>query len=504
MSRKRTILTNTFSNIALQVFQVLTGFILMPLVIGFFGKELFGIYVYIFSLVIILDVFSFSISMSLMKYVPEMQAEKKDQELHEIIYTMLGISAFLYFLLALGIYMFSLWGSEWFNVSKELQNTMASVTQIIALFTLVKFPYPIINGVLYGLQKWHLHNKTSIFLTIIQIFSYLVVTRTSSGLWEYVFICQLGELFVFVLRFFLCWKLLPVRRKWLKFNWSRLKTVSSFNLNMVVMQISDHLNYTVDKLILQKFIGSFAVTYYHVARRTDEIASSFMSMPLRSVLPALSDAFAKKDQAFIEKTNTTGTLLFNFLILPPLVALFFLYPFFIELWVGEGFKSTVWAGKLFLLGVMSTCSFQIAYHSLIAKGEVRLISQTKLAYSFINFFASCFLVTQIGLIGVVIPTVIYFSFVSPTVILYLLHKENFFESKELIAVIYPFFVAFILCLGVDYFLIFEITTWLGLLVYGTIYTLGYTLVAYTFVSQKYRQRLREEWEPMGGKIKGYF
>ncbi len=492
MSRKKTILINIVSNTVFLVFQILTGFVLVPLLIGFFSKELFGAFVYVCSLVIILDVFSHPLTTSLVRYVPEMKAKEENRELHEIIYTLLWVSIPLHFCLAVGTYFLSFWGNVWFNVPLHLHETITSVIQLIAFSTLFKFTYPLINGVLHGLQRWHLYNKTSLLLTLVQVIAYLVVTKASLGLWEYVLIQQLGEFLVYMFRLFLCWKILPIKKEWLKRNWTRLKSLRSFQINLLFIQISDHFNYTFDKLILQRYIGSFAVAEYHIARRMAEICNAFAVMPLRTVLPALSDAFAQGDTEFIKKTNTLGTLLFGFVVIPPLIALFCLFPFFVELWVGPDFQNTVPVGRLFLLGVICLCPFSIVGHSLMSKGRVELISRSKLIYSGINFVLSCLLVTQIGIVGVVIPTAIYYTLVYPMVILHLLKKEAFLDGKELLRGICPFAWSFILFHISHHFVAPPITSWLSLIAYILLYSLSCICLTYLFISPIHKKRLKEQ------------
>ena len=86
MGRKKTIIKNTLSNVIQSVSKVAVGFILAPLVLGYFGKEVFGIRSFIESIVIILNFFSYTIGLSLMKYVPEMISKKRHDSLNELIF----------------------------------------------------------------------------------------------------------------------------------------------------------------------------------------------------------------------------------------------------------------------------------------------------------------------------------------------------------------------------------------------------------------------------------
>ena len=71
MQRSRRIVLNTVSNIVLQCVSVGVSFVMMPLVLRYFGKEVFGINAYVAGIVLLFTFISSAISMSLMKFIPE-------------------------------------------------------------------------------------------------------------------------------------------------------------------------------------------------------------------------------------------------------------------------------------------------------------------------------------------------------------------------------------------------------------------------------------------------
>jgi O-antigen/teichoic acid export membrane protein len=120
MSRSKLILKNTLSNVVIQIVSNVTAFILLPLLLKYFGKEVFGINAYIMSVTFMLDIFSYAISMSLMKAIPELIAKKLKDDFSSLIIGYIIISAILYFILSLILLAFAYFGLEWFNVPDDL------------------------------------------------------------------------------------------------------------------------------------------------------------------------------------------------------------------------------------------------------------------------------------------------------------------------------------------------------------------------------------------------
>lgn len=479
MSRKKIIIKNTISNISLQLINMATVFILMPLVLSYFGRSVFGINAYIISISILFTFLSFAISMSLMKYIPEKLAKKQIVELNELIVSILPVSAFFYFIAGTLIFTFPYYALGWFNIPEDLQSLTKSIMHLVGVFTFLQFPLPIANGILSGLQHFHLNNKIMIIPIISTFLAYLIVTTYNLSLFYYVLVLQLGILLSLFLKIFYSLRLLPFQLKLLKPKLSTLKEVFGFNLYLIANQISDHLMYTTDKLILQKVSGVISVTNYHIARKTQQMSQSFISLPLGAILPSLSEAFASKDKRFIRKMNIEGTLLYTFLIVPPIAVLFILYEPFIRLWIGSGFENTILAGKLFLLTIMVACPFKIYMVSLTSKARIKEIGWVKFIYSIINVIMSYILAKKIGLIGVIVPTAFYWFVVYPAVLIYTMKDEKFFSVKDLMKVVYSFTPPFLI---INFFIynspLIDIRNWINFIFYFIVFYLVFLIASY--------------------------
>ena len=479
MSRKRTIVKNTLSNIIFLFLQASANFLLLPLVLNYFGKEVFGINAYILSILLIVNFFSFAFVMSFMKFLPDLVANGELKKLGELLSSTVFVSAILHLMLALILFIFPYYGLEWFNVPSHLQLLTKNVVQLVAIFLLLQFMNPIIDGVLFALEQFHLINKINLISIASLIIAYLYVANFDRTLVSYFFIIQSGLLAQMIIKGYFAIKRFPIKIAFFYPRLKNLKKVLNFNLFLIVNQVSDHLMYTTDKLILQKVLGASYVTYYHIAKTSFDLSHKFSSIPLAVIFPSLSAAFAKKDMQFIREMNTHGVVAYNLIVVPPLLSLFVLFDDFIKLWVGSGYEMTVLAGRLFILVLIISAPFKIFLHSLITKGRVKEFGWIRLIYSIINVFISYVLAIKIGIVGVVIPTVFNWLVVLPCLLIYLMYQEKFFSFKDFFKCLISYiFVIFGGCfiLFFNQYILFKISSWPDFILYFAICYLFFILL----------------------------
>ncbi len=456
MGRKKTIIKNTLSNVIQSVSKVAVGFILAPLVLGYFGKEVFGIRSFIESIVIILNFFSYTIGLSLMKYVPEMISKKKHDSLNELIFAIIPISFVLFFILGVFLFTFPYFGLGWFNISEELQPLTKSIFQMVGIFTVLKFFGPVSYGLITGLNRFHLNNKILYLNLVGYIMAYFYVVYTNSDLFVFLLILQSFQLIVLIIRIYYLHKLIPFKLipQFPKFE--TLKSTLGFNLYLIFNKISEQLMYTTDKLIIQKVMGSSSLSEYHFAARLNDMGSTILHLPLSALLPNLSEAFAKNDKNFIKKVNLFGAAIYGILVIPPLLTLYYFADDFIYLWLGDklgdGISNTIMATRLFIVAQLFVSTYRIIISSFTAKARVKEMGWVTFLYSLINVGLSYFLVQSMGIIGVVIPTVFFWVIVYPLTLAYVMRDEAIFTAKEYFFYVYPSIITIIVIFSFTHFI----------------------------------------------------
>jgi O-antigen/teichoic acid export membrane protein len=472
--RGERILVSTLSNIACQVASLVAAFILMPLLIKYFGAKVFGLNAYVISLTTLLNFSMLAVSMSLMKYLPEFIAKGEHQAANETLTTVVCFSLLVHVLLGVAIFTLPYYGLDWFNVPIELQDIARRVMQIVGVFTVFLFLTPTLDGILTGLEQFHTRNMINLVLIASQIAAYAFVRVTGGSLPQFVFIVQTGMVLSVLLKIGAALRVLPFSIECRCPSKMTLRRVVRYNVFHVFNYISDQLMYTADKLILQKFLGPASVTFYHVARRAQEVSHSFISLPMGAIVPSISASYATNDIAYIRKANTAGSLLYGLLVVPPLIAWTALFSPFVNLWVGPSFRITILAGMLLLLTTVIGAPFKVFEHTLVAKGRVTALGWGKGVLAVANIVLSVVLVRKIGLIGVVIPTVGFWC-CYPILLVLIMRTEPSVEMRPITQAMLPT-LAVLATQGALYALLYrhvEVASWGGfLLVFAGIYVAG--------------------------------
>ncbi len=485
MSRKKTIIVNTVSNIVRSASAVLVGLIIAPLILGYFGKEVFGIRSFVGSIVIILNFFSYTIGLSLMKYVPEMVSKKKFDTLNELVFAILPISFLLFFLLGLFLFIFPYFGMDWFNVDPELQPLAKSIFQMIGIFTVFRFFGPVSFGLITGLNRFHLNNLIQYVGIAGNVVAYFYVIYTDSDLFVYLLILQSFQMAVLLIRVYYLKRYMPFKIKPQFPKFGALKKTLGFNIYLIFNKISEQLMYTTDKLIIQKVMGSSSLAEYHFAARLNDMGTTILTLPLSALLPNMSEAFAKNDKSFIKNINLLGATVYGILVIPPLLTLFYFADDFIRLWLGEklgdGIVNTIMATRLFILAQIFVGTYRIIINSFTAKGRVKEMGWVTFLYSLVNVGLSYYFVHKTGIIGVVIPTVFFWVIIYPVTLAYVMRDEGYFTAKEYFRYVYPSLISIIAVFTFTYFAdikavnFFELM-WKGILVYASIILFYFILV----------------------------
>ena len=318
MRRSKKIIKNTASNIFLQVVMAAVQFVSLPFLLKHFGKEVYGIFILAYSVYTFAFFLNSAIQLTLMKYVSQEYAKKDFIKLNSVINNMWIVGFLNHFFVALCMFLIAYYGICWFNISATLQAQAQQIFIVIGLCCLVKGFFSVYGGVLCGLQKIHENNLINSIELILRVcIIYYVVCFGKSLLF---YVCGLNILFVSVSigQYMYTKKVVPeIKIHLRKFvNFREFKDLFGFNFCQIINSVSDILMYNSDKLIIQKVMGISSIVMYEVANKPNLLFQRFVSLPLSAILPACSDAYARKDKDFLNKILIQGTRFYLTLILP--------------------------------------------------------------------------------------------------------------------------------------------------------------------------------------------
>jgi O-antigen/teichoic acid export membrane protein len=390
-----------------------TSFITVPLVVGYLGKEQYGMWITMSSLVAALGPLDLGIGLGLLTVVSDAYGRDDREAARRAISTaaaMLSTIAVLA-IVAFGIaYLFIPWARV-FNVTSPTAITEAGPAAAV-LFGAFALGMPL--GIVAQIQlahqsgyissAWAIAGNLGSFLALLAIISLhgslpvLIAALTGVSLMAAV----LNGLVLF--RRQRPWLMPRLRDVDLHSARPLLKTGSLF----VVLQLAGLAAYQLDNFVIAQLLGAKAVPEYSIPSKLFVVAPTLLSFVLLPLWPAYRESMARGDPAWVRRTLRRSVKLAAAVNIPSTLFLLVAGPFLLHVWVGNNVHPTT----LLLVGlaiwtIMNTLNGPFAM-LLNGANVVGFQVVCSVLMAIANVTISIFLVQQpgIGVAGAVYGSVI--------------------------------------------------------------------------------------------------
>jgi O-antigen/teichoic acid export membrane protein len=389
---------------------LLTGFVAVPLTVGHLGAERYGAWVTIASTISWLSIADLGLGNGLMSALSEAYG-KRDIELAQrhvatAFWLLAGIAAACGLLFA-AISPHLDWAAL-LNVHSDVAR--AEVAQAAALavgFFLLALPLGVIDRVYAAWQEGAVANLWSAAASLAALLALVVATRTSGGMALLVLAYAGGRFLVQAASGGWLFRrhhpeLRPAPAAFERASMRRLANTGGL---FFVIQIAALILFNTDNIIIARVLGPEQVTPYSVTWSLFALPSLAFSLAFPYLWPAYSEAFARKDSAWIRRTfrkSVFVSLAIGFAIAVPLVA--FGRPL-IEIWAGKAavppFSLLIWMGlwSLVYAGMAPVACV------LNAAGHLKSQAISASLSTLVNVGLSIVWARQYGIAGVIAATV---------------------------------------------------------------------------------------------------
>ncbi|WP_419834074.1 oligosaccharide flippase family protein [Endozoicomonas atrinae] len=410
---------------------VLFSFITVPLMIRYLGKEGYGVWATVLSIMSWIVFFDVGLGNGLRNKISESLAKNKTDSAKNYIssaYTFIGFISLFIFMSLLVISFFIPWNLV-FNTNTINEGTLKQVIIISSLFICLNFWISLINQVFNALQRTSLVvfgqflSNTIAFFLILFLVKY---TEASLIYLSIVYGCSLILSNIILSFWFYCKRndLLPV------FSLQReyLKPLLSLGVQFFLIQIAVLVIFTTDKILIAQFFGPSFVTEYDIVYKIFALISLAHSLILAPLWPSYSDAYHRGDFKWIR--NSLRKQLYIYALLSFSVIILALSSrSLIEIWIGKEIfvsKPLIYSMALFVL--IST--WNNVFGCLLGGiNKIRLGSIYTIFTAAINIPISYILAVKcsFGVTGIVYGTTISISIsaiLSPLQVYYFIYTKN--------------------------------------------------------------------------------
>jgi O-antigen/teichoic acid export membrane protein len=406
--------TRLFQSFTAQLLVKLAGILLnivsVPLAISYLGKERYGIWITINTILIWASIADFGLNNGLTNGVSEAYA-KNDHKLARsyistTFYTLCLISLLLACIL-FAVFPFINWSFLFRIDSPELIQEVSLACAVVFGILLLGIPLSTASKILYAYQEGAAASYWLGAGNITAIIGLIIASKLHSDL--YILVLSFSGLPTLVLFLSNIW-LFYKHKPWLfpnisDINTSSLKKASSQGSMFFIVQISSLFIFQTDNFIVSFYCGSGEVATYNTTLRLFAYSTILQEMLYSSLWSAYAEAYIK-DKIWIKKAFAKN-LLFGLFSTATFSALLIVFgQYIIEKWAG---KTVVPSESLLILMGIWTIIFSVMHSAacfLNGIGEIRVQVICSVLAAIANIIFSIVLTSRIGVNGVIIGTLL--------------------------------------------------------------------------------------------------
>ncbi|MGA9362800.1 MAG: oligosaccharide flippase family protein [Bacteroidota bacterium] len=396
---------NTLFSIIGFAWQGITLLFLVPYIISRVGNEQYGIWALLVAVVTYFSLVDVGGNATLTKYVAEYYSKRDTESLAKLVNNgalfYLGVAAVILLLgLALSGPILTL-----VNIPLRLRDEAKVVFNfVLVIFSLTTFSN-VFTSVISGLQRIDILNGVLIAANTLRVIGVVIVLEIGWSIRGIVIsdtvvgICTLTLMIFFAKRLYPSLTVNP-----LAYNRQMLRRIVGFGAKLQVSNVSELINFQLDKILLSRFFGVQFVTFYDVGSRLLKNARGFPLMVLLSLVPAVSELSSNDnyEKLFVLYRTASkylvafGAFVFGFF--------FVAAANIVELWVGAGYGLSVATMRILCVGYFINLITGVVAYFSVGIGKPGYLVRVALIQSLCNIFLSLALIQVIGYYGAAIGT----------------------------------------------------------------------------------------------------
>lgn len=423
IERSKNIQKQIYVSVILKAFSIFLSFFVVRITISFLGKDLYGIWIVLLSIISWVSLFDIGIGNGLRNNLAVALSKNDIGSAKEYIstsYIILLAISFIILLLSCSAIYFVDWIS-FFN-STLLSIHQYRILVFVFIITIIfSFYLGLINSILNAYQKNALTNTIPIlsnilFVALLFIFKSILVSNLLRIISVYSIALIVSYIILTIHFFYNNKNVIPSINDYSK---SKIKDIISLGWNFFIIQIAVLLIFTFDNFLILHLLGSSEVSIYNVAFKLFSILPVAFTIIMAPFWSAFTEANVKSD---IEWMRSSIKKLNYSIVIAAICSLILLssYQIVLDIWMPSNNRIVPPFSLMLILSFFVLISIWNNIYSFFLNGIgiVKVQVQTSIVGGLINIPLAIFLVKycQLGLAGIVISmclSLLIFSYFGP-------------------------------------------------------------------------------------------
>ena len=470
---------------------IISGLLYTPWMIHSIGRENYGLYTLALS-VITLFMFDFGLSAAVTRFIARYLAQGRQDKANDcigLVYRLYVIIDFVLFLLLLGIFFFIPYIYQ--QLTPDEIEKFKVVYAMAAVYAVVSFPFIPVNGILTAHECFIQHKICDVLHKLVIVGAMTVCLVMGYGLYALVLVNAISGVLTIAFKLWCIRHYTPQKISWRYFNKAELKEIAGYSGWVTIIALAQRCIFNLAPSILGGLSGSTAIAIWGIAMTLEGYTYTFAN--------ALNGMFLPKVSRIVNSNGDVIPLMIRLGRIQILVVGFIvsgvicLGQDFIHIWVGDGFKESYLCAVLIILPSFFHMPQTIGSETIYAKNMVKKLSIVFIIMAICNLIGSVALSPYLGAMGISLSVFIAYMVrtLGMDIIFYKDLKLDVFRFfKESFIKMTP---AMALCfvLGLSLNFIIPMVGWIGLMVKGVIYFVGFGIIMYTLAMNESEKQLVE-------------
>ena len=312
--RNRRAVINGIAAVSGRVAQIAVSLFTVPLTIHYLGKERFGLWMTISSVLAMAAFADFGIGNGILNSVSDAYGKDDRDTIHRVVSSGLAVLTAIGGALSaafLCIYPFVSW-ADLFRVSSPLARAEAGpAITVFAVCFFLNIPLGAIQRVQMGLQESYLTSLWQMFGAAVSLGGVILGIRMHAGLPILLFAiagapviaaaCNTAQFFGFQRH-----DLLP---RWRMVGYSHVRQIAILGGLFFVLQSVVAIAFNADGFIVARSLGAVTVPDYAIPQRMFSLISIMVAMMVSPLWPAYGEAISRGDSGWVRRTLSRSLLL---------------------------------------------------------------------------------------------------------------------------------------------------------------------------------------------------
>lgn len=462
------------------VINIVTGLLYTPWMIHSIGRENFGLYTLAMS-VISLFVFDFGLSSAVTRFIAMYLAEGRQDKADNclgLVYRLYLIIDVVLFLILVGVFFFIP------QIYKELSPDEIQKFEVVycvaALYSVISFPFIPVNGVLTAHEKFIQLKICDVAHKLIIVVAMSACLLMGGGLYSLVIVNAAAGVLTILFKLYCIRRYTPQSVSLHYSNKSEFREILGFSGWVTVIAVAQRCVFNLAPSILGALSGSTAIAILGIAITLEGYTYTFSSAINGMFLPKVSRIVADGEGDVLPLMIRVGRIMI-YVISLIVFGVVILGRDFIQLWVGPDFNESYFCAVLIILPSLLQLPQDIGIQTIYAKNKVRKLSTVYLVMAATNIAGAIILTPSLGALGICISICIAYIIrtIGMDVIFYRdLNIDVFaFFRETIVKMAMP--LALTLIIGFGFYYMIPLHSWVGLVVKGCLFVLGYCVVMFT-------------------------